>query len=216
MGHVTLRARRAGPAIQGFPLSSHVDFEDEAPSNVAPTTLFGRFMLPDSSEFPCQVVNITTEGATFVTNDVPPVGLDIVAYLEELGRIEARSAGAAPNGFHVTYTMTGARLERLHARIKWLENKRNGNGSENRRHQRYEPRESSSQITLPDGRVYQCEVIDISVSGAGLKVDVMPAMGTYLMLGKMRGRVVRYIENGIAIEFARQLDAQQLQTQLAS
>ncbi len=197
-------------------MSGYAQFEDEAPSNVAPTTLFGRFMLPDSSEFPCQVVNITTEGATFITNDVPPVGLDIVAYLEELGRIEARSAGVVANGFVVTYTMTGARLERLHARIQWLESKRTGKGSESRRHQRYEPRESSSQITLPDGRVYPCEVLDISVSGAGLKVEVLPAMGTYLMLGKMRGRVVRYLDNGIAIEFAKQLDVHQLQTQLAS
>ena len=205
-----------GAVNQRFQVGTQALFEDEAPSQVAPTTLFGRFMLPDSTEYPCQVVNIDTDGATFITNDVPPVGLDIVAYLEELGRIEARSAGAVPNGFRVTYTMTGARLDRLHARIKWLENKRSGSGAESRRHQRYEPRESTSQITMPDGRVYPCEVIDISVSGAGIKVDVMPALGTYLMLGKMRGRVVRYLETGVAIEFSRQMDAQQLQSQLGS
>ena len=71
---------------------------------------------------------------------------------------------------------------------------------------RFEPRDSQSQITLPDGRVYNCEVIDISVSGAGIVVEVMPSLGTYVMLGKMRGRVVRYLENGIGIEFARPLE----------
>jgi hypothetical protein len=34
----------------------------------------------------------------------------------------------------------------------------------------------------------------------------MPSVGTSLMLGKMRGRVVRYIEQGIAIEFVKQLE----------
>jgi hypothetical protein len=30
-------------------------------------------------------------------------------------------------------------------------------------------------------------------------------MGTYLMVGKMKGRVVRYLETGFAIEFVKQL-----------
>ena len=38
----------------------------------------------------------------------------------------------------------------------------------------------------------------------------MPSLGTYIMLGKMRGRVVRYLDNGIAIEFVKLLDRSQL------
>ena len=34
---------------------------------------------------------------------------------------------------------------------------------------------------------------------------MMPALGTFLMVGKMKGRVVRYLENGFAIEFVKQL-----------
>ena len=34
----------------------------------------------------------------------------------------------------------------------------------------------------------------------------MPSLGTYVMLGKMRGRVVRYLENGVAIEFAKPVE----------
>jgi hypothetical protein len=59
---------------------------------------------------------------------------------------------------------------------------------------------------LPDGRVYPCEVIDVSISGAAVKAEVLPALGTGLLLGKMHGRVVRYLENGVAIEFANKLD----------
>ena len=39
-----------------------------------------------------------------------------------------------------------------------------------------------------------------------MQIPVPTSVGTYLMLGKMRGRVVRYLEHGVAIEFVKQLD----------
>jgi hypothetical protein len=174
-------------------------------------SLFGRFMLPDMSEHPCQVNSISIDGATFITSHVPPPGQAVVAYLEEVGRIEATSGERVDGGFKVSFSLTGARKDRLQSRLTWLAQKQHGAPSaEDRRHTRYEPSESRSQITLPDGREYPCEVVDISLSGAAIKVEVMPAVGTNLLLGKMRGRVVRYLENGIAIEFVKPLDRQQL------
>jgi hypothetical protein len=183
-------------------VSAAVEKHDEAASPEKARTLYGRYMLPDMSEHPCQVTNLTTTGATFLTDTIPDIGLSIVAYLEELGRIEAVSDKAVPGGFRISFALKGARLEKLESRIKWLGGEA-ANSDDGRRHARFEPRDSQSQITLPDGRVYNCEVIDISVSGAGITVDVMPSLGTYVMLGKMRGRVVRYLENGVAIEFAK-------------
>jgi hypothetical protein len=183
-------------------VSTTAEKHDEAASPEKARTLYGRYMLPDMSEHPCQVTNLTTTGATFLTDTIPDIGLTIVAYLEELGRIEAISDKAVPGGFRISFALKGARLEKLESRIKWLGGGA-ANSEEGRRHARFEPRDSQSQITLPDGRVYNCEVIDISVSGAGITVDVMPSLGTYVMLGKMRGRVVRYLENGVAIEFAK-------------
>ena len=181
---------------------------DVKPSN-ALGVIFGRFMLPDMTEHPCQVSDITLEGAKFSSAKVPPAGQAIVAYLEDVGRIEAISGDAVEGGFAILFTLKGARLERLHQRIEWLKNR--GDGAEdNRRHSRFEPEEKASQISLLDGRVYECEVLDISVSGAAVKTEVMPSVGTSLMLGKMRGRVVRYIEQGIAIEFVKQIDKAQL------
>ncbi len=167
-------------------------------------TLFGRFMLPDQSEHPCQVNEISLAGAVFITNQAPQRGQSIVAYLEEVGRIEVTSAEPVPNGFRVIISLTGARRDRLESRLKWLAQKQGGEGNvEDRRHARFETREATSQITMPDGRVYDCEVLDISLTGAAVKVEVMPSLGTYIMLGKMRGRVVRYLENGVAIEFTK-------------
>ena len=179
-------------------------------SGTVQQTLFGRFMLPDMSEHPCQVQGISLDGATFLTSTVPAPGQSIVAYLEEVGRVEATSAEPIDGGFRVTFALTGARRDRFESRLKWLVDKQKGNTAEDRRHARYEPTQKTSQITMPDGREYPCEVMDISLSGAGVKVDVMPSLGTYILLGKMRGRVVRYLDNGIAIEFVKLLDRSQL------
>jgi hypothetical protein len=173
--------------------------------------IFGRFMLPDMSEHPCQVVKLTTTGADFLTQNVPPKGLALVAYLEEVGRVEAISGEPIEGGFTVKFSLTGSRLERLQQRIEWLQKRDTSDEPDGRRHARYEPTEKQSQIALPDGRIYNCEVIDISLSGAAVKTDVMPSVGTFLMLGKMRGRVVRYLDQGVAIEFVKQLDRSNLQ-----
>jgi len=171
-------------------------------------------MLPDMSEHACQVVDITGKGATFVSSTVPPVRVNIVAYLEELGRVEVLAGQPVPGGFHVTYTATGSRLQRLQQRIEWLKQKNSG-AAETRRHPRFEPKDKNSSVTLPDGRVYTCEVIDISISGAAIKTEVLPAIGTYVMLGKMKGRIVRYIDTGVAIEFVKQMEKQLFTQQVA-
>ena len=192
-------------------MSSNLDSKIDITGDDKPLGIVvGRFMLPDLSEHACQVTDLNSQGATFITTSVPPVGQAIVAYLEDVGRVEAITGGAKPGGFEITFTLKGARLERLQQRIEWLKQRSVGDSADNRRHARYEPTERASHITLPDGRVYSCEVLDISISGAGIKTEVVPSVGTFVMLGKMRGRVVRYLEQGVAIEFVKQIDGAQL------
>lgn len=182
---------------------------DSQPATKMAGVMFGRFMLPDTSEHACQVINVDMEGATFLAASVPPPGTILVAYLEDLGRVELSAGAAVSGGFEVRYAVNGARLERLRQRIQWLQEKANG-GTDGRKHARYEPQEKNSQITLPDGRIYPCEVIDISISGAAIKTEVMPSVGTFVSLGRQRGRVVRYMNEGVGIEFIKHLAPSQL------
>lgn len=179
----------------------------DGPVSAAPLlsgTLQGRYMLPDTSEHVCEVMGLTAAGAYFSSRNIPPPGQQIVAYIEDLGRVEAVTGEATEGGFAVEFVLKGSRRERIETRLRWLIERMEGKGGiESRRHARHEPQRSTSQITLPDGRSYACEVVDISLSGAALKVDVMPALGTYVMLGRMRGRIVRYIESGVALEFVQ-------------
>jgi hypothetical protein len=178
------------------------------------TIIFGRFMLPDTSEHPCQVNDLTPDGAVFITKSVPEKDAQIVAYIDEIGRVEGVSGEAVPGGFRIVFSHKGQRKERFASRLSGSSTKNTTAGTDLRRHARFAPTDSQSHITLPDGRVYACEIIDISLSGAAVKVDVMPSLGTYIMLGKMRGRIVRYVDSGIAIEFLKPLNTTQLSTQI--
>jgi hypothetical protein len=178
------------------------------------TIMFGRFMLPDMSEHACQVSELTLDGAIFITTIVPEKDAQIVAYLDEIGRVEGLSGEAVPGGFRVVFSHSGQRKERFATRLSGRTAKNKTAGTDLRRHARHTPNAGRSHITLPDGRIYPCEIIDISLSGAAVKVDVMPSLGTHLMLGKMRGRIIRYLDSGIAIEFLRPLNTTQLSTQI--
>jgi PilZ domain-containing protein len=176
--------------------------------------LFGRFMLPDTSEHACKVSGLSVEGAIFSSELSPPAGLPIVAYIETIGRIVGVSGDPTEGGFKVNFTLAGNRRERLASRLASLNTKGEEEESEPRRAQRFQLSDSSSQLCLPDGRVYACEVLDISLTGASVKTDILPTLGTCIVLGKMRGRIVRYTDQGIAIEFVNRLDQATLARQI--
>ncbi len=170
------------------------------------TVLFGRFMLPDMSEHPCQVGDINAEGVSLLTSTDVEAGTQIIAYLEDIGRVDGKLDQKIDGGFHIAFELTGARRERMEKRLEWH---RDTTATE-RRHDRFSPKEAASKLTLADGREYDCEVVDISISGAAVKTHVLPSIGTYVSLGKMRGRVVRYTDDGVGIEFLRQMDRDKL------
>ena len=171
-------------------------------------------MLPDQSEHPFQISQISTDGATILTQVTAPVGIKIVAYIDEIGRVEANVIAEFDGGIALEFILNESRRTRLEQKLKWL-SENDKEASNQRRHERFEPKDNKSHITMPDGRIYETEVIDISLSGAAVKTDIMPNLGTYVMLGKMRGRVVRYIEEGIAIEFIRPLSETGLSNKVA-
>ena len=63
------------------------------------------------------------------------------------------------------------------------------------------PRINASKLILPDGAVHNCRVIDVSLSGASVACPIKPEIGTMVILGRMRGRVVRHHDQGLALQF---------------
>lgn len=165
-------------------------------------TLFGRYMLANRQEFPCQVLDMSPGSAALVGPVSGAVGERVVAYLDHLGRIEGEILRQFDGGFAMSVKATERKRDKLAAKLTWLANRHELNLPEDRRHERIVPRIRAAVIKLEDGRIYQARILDLSLSGAAIEVQVRPAIGTVLWLGNMRGRVVRHFEEGVAIEFA--------------
>ncbi|MDJ0933656.1 PilZ domain-containing protein [Breoghania sp.] len=175
-------------------------------------SLLGRFMLENKCEYPYQVINMSPSGAAVVAPVTTGEGERIIA---DIGRIEGNVVRTFEGGFAMTVNATPRKRDKLANQLTWLANRHELNLPEDCRHERFAPEESVSRITLADGREYTCRVIDVSLSGAALATTVKPTIGTPITLGKMRARVVRHTEEGIAVEFAAVQDIELVKNQIS-
>ncbi len=165
-------------------------------------TLFGRYMLSNRQEYPCQAMNMSPGSAAMVAPHTGAVGERVIAYLDHIGRIEGVVLRTFDGGFAMSINATGRKRDKLAAKLTWLANRHELNLPEDRRHERIAPRQHEAEIRLEDGRTYRARIIDLSLSGAAIELDVRPAIGTVVWIGNLRGRVVRHFEDGVAVEFA--------------
>ena len=164
--------------------------------------LGGRLMLPNHDEYDCTVVDMSPGDVYFACNAKVQPGERIIAYVDHLGRIEGSVAKVADQGFVIVLNATDRKREKLAAQLTWIANKHELGLPEDRRHDRLTPRNTRTELTLDDGRRDPCRIIDLSLSGAAVDIEVRPALGTPVQLGNMRVKVVRHFQEGVAIEFS--------------
>ena len=164
--------------------------------------ILGRYMLSDRREFPCQIINMSPGGLALLAQGIGSVGERVVAYLDHIGRVEGKITRVIDNGFAMTVLATPRKRDKLAAQLTWLANRKILNLPEDRRHDRIIPRNPIARLTLSDGRVMNCRIIDLSLSGTAVSAEQKLEVGTQLMIGSVAGQVVRQLEEGFAIEFA--------------
>ena len=165
--------------------------------------LLGRYMLPDRREFPCQVANMSPGGMALIAPVASEPGERVIAYVDHVGRLEGVIARRFENGFAMTIAATTRKRDKLAAQLTWLANRHILGLPEDRRHGRITPRNPSGRLILPNGVNIAVRVIDISQSGVALSTKERPDIGAPVTIGKTKGRVVRHLEDGIAVEFIR-------------
>ncbi|GAB4361067.1 MAG: PilZ domain-containing protein [Oricola sp.] len=163
--------------------------------------LYGRLMLSDRSEFRCKVFNMSPGNVSLTTDGAGRLGERVIAYLDHVGRLDGRIARIKPDGFALEFEAPPGKQTKLARQLAWLSNRTALSRPEDRRHERIAPRNTAGILCLEDGSQYRCNVVDLSLSGAAVEVDVTPPVGTEVSLRGMRGRVARHIEGGISIEF---------------
>jgi hypothetical protein len=165
--------------------------------------LLGRYMLADRREFPCQVINMSPGGMAVIAPVAGKTGERVIAYVDHVGRLEGVIARTFENGFAMTVSATTRKRDKLAAQLTWLANRHILGLPEDRRHGRMTPRNPAGRLILPNGVNIAVRVVDISQSGAAISTKERPEIGAAITIGKTPGRVVRHLEDGIAIEFIR-------------
>jgi hypothetical protein len=173
--------------------------------------LLGRYMLPDRREFPCQVINMSPGGLALLGPGIGNIGDRVIAYLDHIGRVEGKVTRIIDNGFAMSVGATPRKRDKLAAQLTWLANRDILNLPEDRRHDRIMPRNPISLLTLEDGSQMSCRIIDLSLSGAAISAERRPPLNSMVSLGRVQSRVVRYLEDGFALEFVHQQPAETLE-----
>ncbi len=168
----------------------------------------GRLFTPgDSKEARCQVCDLSPGGATIVCELSPEPGTQVVLYVDGFGRFEGQVIRLDEANFGVHFSCTALKRERTAEQLTLFLNKDIVDETVLRRHERT-THKGFAKFTRADGQIVHCEVMDISASGVSLKTDVRPAIGEFVLIAQMAGRIARHHEHGLGIEFVGQEKAQ--------
>ncbi|MEP1208209.1 MAG: PilZ domain-containing protein [Rhizobiaceae bacterium] len=173
-----------------------------SPDGSTSVALFGRCMLPNQLEIPCQAVEISPDQARLVSAHRPNIGDRAIVYLDNVGRIEGNISEHFQGGFTLGIDCTARKRDKLASQIRQLAHNHTFGEDNQRDYQRIEPQNTNSELKLADGRAYPIKIIDISLSGAAIQIDVKPAVGSKVWLAGMEGTVVRHFQEGIGMQFA--------------
>jgi hypothetical protein len=137
--------------------------------------------------------------------DVPVVGKvgdHLTSYFRDFGKLNGCISDTRPGCFLLELEMTFSMRERFANKLVWLEEKLKDPAIlDLRKDARMIPAIPHSTLTLADGSVHECFVIDMSISGVAVSAQVQPEIGTPLAVGACVGRVVRVLPDGFAIQF---------------
>jgi hypothetical protein len=165
--------------------------------------LLGRCMFPDRRECPCQLLEISPGDASFVSPFCGEAGERVIAYIDNIGRLEGVIIERTDHGFVMAISASPRKRDRLADTLTWLANRHVLNLAEDRRNVRRAPKRSDATVVFADGTTHNCRVIDMSLSGAALATSLRPPLGSPVRLGRLGARVVRHFDDGIGIEFMR-------------
>jgi hypothetical protein len=138
--------------------------------------------------------------------DVPVVGKvgeRVTSYFQDFGEFECTITGTLKAGFLMDLEMTRARRAWMSEKLTWLERKQKDDSiKELRRDARFVPQVSHTSLTLADGSIHSCFIIDVSTAGVAISCEYDPPLGMPLAVGACVGRVIRKFSNGFAVKFA--------------
>ena len=152
--------------------------------------------------FACRTTRVSPFRMIVEVPVVGKIGDRLSSYFRDFGQFEGRISDTMERSFLLELEMSRARREKLSDMLSWLEKKQNDTTiMDARKHARFVPPHPHSTVTLADGSVHPCLIIDLSASGIAVSAAVQPEVGVPLAVGTCIGRVVRLLPDGFAVKF---------------
>jgi c-di-GMP-binding flagellar brake protein YcgR len=169
--------------------------------------LSGQLFDPNTEkECSCTVVNLSAGGAALEAAGLFEADRSLVLYIEGFGRFEGTTIRHQGGQLAFQFTIGELKRQRLREMIEAFIFRGLSGVTQLRKHARAGAN-ADSEIVRENGERQPCQVLDISLEGASLKTKMRPSIGETVILGQSRGRVVRHHQDGIAIQYVRDISS---------
>jgi hypothetical protein len=155
--------------------------------------------------FACRTSRISPFRMMVAAPVLGKVGDPISSYFGDFGKLDGVISDTANGSILLELEMTKSLREKFATKLTWLD-KRQKNPSirDGRKQPRIIPASPHSSLTLADGTIRSCFVVDMSTSGAAISAEVQPPVGMPLAVGACVGRVIRHLPDGFAVKFVEE------------
>ncbi|MEO8758035.1 MAG: PilZ domain-containing protein [Devosia sp.] len=161
--------------------------------------------------YACRTQSISAAAAAITAPVTGVAGEWVTARFDHIGIVRGQIERLTPDGFVFQINISDEERQKLALKITWLKRKSVRLQEDKREFRRFQPRDPRSTLTLADGAVIKCFVIDLSRNGAALSAHQRPAVGVPVVIGKLKSHVVRHLEIGFAVAFEAAQDAEGLE-----
>jgi hypothetical protein len=182
----------------------------------------GRFSFADVRDvrgerrvFGCHAVNPSIREIVIASPVTAKMNARVIAFIDHLGKLDGLVTCVLQRGFVMSVNAKQHERRKLAAKIEWLRQHGKSEVREQRADSRFVPKNPYSRMILADGHVETCLILDVSVSGAAISADTIPAIGTVLAVGTITSRVVRHFDEGFAVRFIERQSRDTVEISLA-
>ena len=152
--------------------------------------------------FACRTTRVSPFRMMVEVPVVGKVGDRLTSYFPDFGKFEGSISDTQGGQLLMELEMPRPTRRKFAGKLVWLETRHNDPGiADLRQHARTIPANSHSTVTLADGTVHGCFVIDMSAGGVAISAEARPEVGMPLAVGACIGRVVRVLPDGFAVKF---------------
>ncbi len=185
-------------ALAGLPMSVEDDGENTMSVSL---DLPGHIVVGERRYAGTILYRATMEGLWFRGDVEVPVG-DVHITLRGMSRVHCRVVRSLGTHF-VAMPVDGQEMRNMASQVVAAAQAQMA--AVRRRHERVVPSNKATTVTPIGGVPLPAEIIDISISGAAVRIAQKPQVGTTVMIGRHEAHVVRHLPEGFAAEFDRPL-----------